>query len=129
MSVKHKINKTIEALRDHDKVLEQCGLGFHLEDFKRDEAKDYGGHICNTVACVAGWVVWANEPKTFKRLPDNAISNAAEKILELSYEQTEDMFLPSLPKGMAWSHCTPEHAIQMLEHFRDTGRVDWGVIK
>jgi len=115
---KDAIQKTIDALKKHDDL----DLGFSIASYKTDLG-------CGTVACIAGWIVFADSPIDFAMAHETLIPTLAREITGLTAEEAADLFLPSLPAGITWGSVTPEQAIVVLEHLRDTGEVDWMVIE
>jgi len=115
---KEAIQKTIDTLKKH----EDLALGFSIASYKTDVG-------CGTVACIAGWIVFADSPIDFAMAREALIPSKACDIAGLTEDEAYELFLPSLPFGISWGSVTPEHAVKVLEHLRDTGEVDWMIIE
>jgi len=93
-------------------------------------------HECGTAACIAGWVVHAN---TNLELPDlldvgrgrnGNVPDRAGEFLRLSGDEAMTLFFAKDDqwREIPFPNITVDHAIAVLEHFRDTGEVTWQVL-
>ena len=88
-------------------------IGFNMGVWKASGRKDYTGHDCGTVACIAGWTEHLF-PKTCPPIS-----------LGIDIHQFEAL---SMPPGWRTSRSyTPQHAVAVLRHLAETGRVDWSI--
>lgn len=112
----HQVANAIE-----DKSI--AGLGFHMNYFMSANP----GAGCGTVACIAGWCNLIN---------GNDINQSsfyfAQKWLDLSYEEADNLFYANQHPGWATSYSvlediTAEQAVRTLRHLAETGEIDWTV--
>lgn len=122
------LNKTIDLMK---KPAAESGVGFHLSAWIAGALADFHefdpsvilvAEECGTAACIAGYVVLANDGRR-----GGSIGNEAERILDIGDVDGGNLFTPRI-MGKAYDEVTKEDAIKVLEHYRDTGVVDWNII-
>lgn len=88
-----------------------------------------GPYDCNTVACIAGHAALLATVESGKRMEvEQSLRDFAQDWLGLTSIQTSILFTPyDLPTGYFYSDVTPQIAVRVCEHLRDTGEVDWWV--
>lgn len=93
--------------------------------------------ICGTVACIAGTAallasdaaIAAVKHRDYPALYRVNVSQVAQDWLELSGEQSADLFAPMLwnMMGVEYRNVTAQHAARVVRHLIATGEVDWTV--
>lgn len=119
---KKHINELIETLRP-------LRTGHDEGEFDMTNWQ-HKGHACGTPSCMAGWATWIVEGRPTGPLEHlhSECEDAAAQYLGLTYEQADELFLPfdaETAEGYDTNNIQPHHAIAVLEHLRDTGKVDW----
>lgn len=128
-----KINHIADVIEKHS----IAALGFNMGDFVTETKfgfDDKSGHMCNTVACIAGTVcsVYKNDgklrttPITSPSKFPNDVFSTAKDILELSSDEAYDLFLSG---DGELEDVTQKDAVKVLRHFAKTEKVDWSIIK
>lgn len=106
-------------------------LGFNMRQYLSlnmpPETFDKTGHSCDTVGCLAAWIVakfgTEEQRKSLLELRKHAIPLLAAEILELDAEQTAALFKPH-PHSLFWD-AGPISIAQGLEHYVKTGELIW----
>jgi hypothetical protein len=77
---------------------------------------------CGTYACIAGWAIFAQDGYINS---SRNIHHYAQELLGLDDDQANDLFLN-------WGDIedpTPNQAIKVLKHLKETGEVDWSIVE
>lgn len=128
------LNKLINVLANAIKTREGIDwdgtkVGFNMVTFCDDGEKD-NLDSCRTVACLAGWaeIIQGNAPIS-------AGSGSLSYFLDINESEGYRLAYAFAPDDSASGHgpshmaeITPEQALKVLEHLRDTGDVDWTII-
>lgn len=81
---------------------------------------------CGTVACIGGWI-----QTLFTDGTREIGSIEAGKLIGIDYDQATSLFYPETDNGdltdLAWK-ATPAQAVRVLDHLKETGKVDWSVM-
>lgn len=99
-------------------------LGFNMQYWgapTTKEVPDRTGHNCGTVACIAGWAsrLSLGRPLTGR---DDAYS-IGDDFIGIG-NKVDGLFMPSFKN---WNDVSPAHAVAVLRHLAETGKVDWSV--
>lgn len=121
------INKVINVIKEEENF-------FSMSDFFVSEAMRGSDDLpeevyevkCGTPACICGWVQKIVDPKL--KGSELGDTTAAAKALGLTYNDSDNLFY-ALHAGKPWSEITRHEAVKVLEHLRDTGKVDWSIIQ
>lgn len=75
-------------------------------------------HPCGTVACIGGWAMklWNDE------------GDSPASILKLDPVTAKSLFHPRYD-GRSWGSYTNADAVKVIDHYLETGRVDWSIIE
>lgn len=120
-----RVNNIINAIADEDNF-------FSMNDFSMEFCER--GQYCQTAACICGYanalaaaekkdrsrIVYSNFDKAADYMYNDIDTMADQKIGGLM----EELFVP-IKTDMPLHSITRKQAIKVLEHFRDTGEVDW----
>jgi hypothetical protein len=108
-------------------------LGFNMQYFvaaSRPWTPDRSGAKCGTVACIAGWTRAVRNgaiPKHAATIHDFRYHHEAQW-LGIDAKDARALFLPEdLPGGPNYDSITPAHAVAVLRHLAEIGKVDWSV--
>lgn len=87
--------------------------------------KDLTGNSCGTTACLGGW---CNILSGFAELSlsEGSTNANAREFLGLDEDGARTLFYPPMIKH--YDDITPQDAIEVLEHLRDTGIVNWALV-
>ena len=109
-----RIDRLIKALRD--------GISWKGESvrFNMAEWMAYRDAKCGTAACVAGH---ASLLVCGREMDDEHCNEL--HLMQLTGATTEEAKAMSIPRHVSLVSVRPIHAIQMLETYRDTGKVKW----
>lgn len=140
---KENILRVADAIERGELV--KRGIGFNMAQFAqpanpdRMEARDLIDG-CGTVACIAGWAYAIRFPsaKPYRLIEimererkggdgfHHRIPDVAAEFLGLSERDGRELFRS---RGDLWtlSNITPAHAVAVLRHLAETGKVDWSV--
>lgn len=139
-----RIDQVISSIKGE--IEKTKALGFNMDYFMSQSDEQYcldrSNRGCGTVACIAGHAYALKHremPITpvsgiYNRSPDEywSIPAIAREWLELDGETAHDLFHARLPIGVFRStklqDIQPEQAIQVLEHLKATGEVDWSIV-
>ena len=118
------LNELIEVLRQiDDSPTSECGFSMNVTAHNRMVAS----HPCGTACCIGGWAWLAltDRRPRYANNPDTLL----EDLLSISQEDSEKIAYPQDVYGnsSAGWRATPNQAAALLEHFRDTGEVDWAL--
>lgn len=131
------LNKVINAIKnDRDKDVSHFKMGVFSDTIDRAKQTEEGYQLCNTAMCVAGWantinMIENNAPELtteeyfdFVEDTDNAAS-----WLDISNEDADHIFYMRGANIGSFDLANKDKryaaAIEMLEHFRDTGEANW----
>lgn len=127
---KEKIRKLAELIRPLEKG---TGMGFfcmgayvHLLSEEEEEKI-----TCVAPACMAGWALEMEGINLIKFVQEGLdVHKKAQEILELDTEEAIDLFTPDestlgVDESLPYT-ATGAQAARVLEHFANTGEVDWG---
>lgn len=146
------LNTLIDALKTS--ALADLSIGFNMAVYigvSDRSVPDQSGHDCGSVACIAGYAIQLIPPA--ERSKDyTPIADSAARWLDIGYEASTALFLggdavvdatatrwsaPDINQTMKvfssmrymsseqLAAITVEQAVDVLEHLRDTGIVDW----
>lgn len=75
-------------------------------------------HPCGTVACIGGWALqlWGT-------------GHGPARALELDEVVANRLFKPRPADGRDWSSYTNADAARVIDHYLETGTVDWNIIE
>lgn len=139
------INRLIEAIRTEERaafnmnwwIIKKTG-DEDIDDYAIPrELKDViEAHPCGTVACIGGFCnLLVDEPNSYEAHKFDPNSYAAHKFLGIPREDADALFYPGDGQGSYQQElskrayaASPKDAIRVLEHLRDTGKVDWSII-
>ncbi len=108
------INDLIAIIRAvDDSQTSKCGFDMQLIAFDRY----YTEHPCGTACCIGGHAALALKKE--RMTPEQAVMSFG-----VGSSIDADMICYPDPKHPGW-RAKPRHAIRLLEHYRDTGVVDW----
>lgn len=111
-------------------------LGFNMADYRRTAVSwpDQSGHNCDTVSCIAGWVVAVLEPESIRQ-PSAGFFNLAAYLLNISRLDANELFLGEGRDGenlfqidgeqVEFTNTIPAQAARVLRNFVATGKIDW----
>lgn len=114
---KENILKVADAIEQHS--IPTLGFnmnwwGYTFDPTKPENQKhDKSGHNCGTVACIGGWT------ETLFKTTD------ARSALELPTSVATQLFYPDQNGAPQAYEATPVHAVRVLRHLAETGKVDW----
>ena len=115
--------RNVERLRklaDHIKTLgnreEASENAFDMESYC------YGD--CGAPSCIAGWAVWMFDPSP-RDIRSCSVFRRAKDILSLSLTEAEELFKCQGVRDLEWELIGPKAAAEVIEHFAETGVVDW----
>lgn len=117
--------KNLDDLIDLFKILQEqetiAGIGFdmnHEYDYRESSNKE-----CGSACCIGGWVQACN-PETQK----NTITEALHTLVpDVSFSEVQKVCWPD--NMSVYHQAKTEHAIQVLEALRDTGKCIWNDIE
>lgn len=125
---RENVTKVADAIENHSIKW----LGFNMDSWlekasdRYASGRDKSGHKCGTVGCIGGWtdVIRLNltedsDHDQVLNLPDH--ESAA--FLGLSAREGASLFHPYEIRD--WTKITPAHAVRVLRHLAETGKVDW----
>lgn len=119
------IELLIDTIRNAGKNQKYRHVGFNMNYMTPVEVsgqEDYSGHDCGTAFCIMGW--W----RLAHTITDSGSLVAFQKWLGIDdYDQVHDLVYPDSECDAAWS-ATPEQAVKIIEHLRDTGKTDWSIL-
>ena len=78
---------------------------------------------CGTCGCIAGWTAAIFAP----RVKCGGVEARAAESLGIPEEDASALFYPELSNHMLWGDIGPAHAVRVLDHLLETGKVDWSV--
>lgn len=77
-------------------------------------------HGCGTIACIGGWTEMVLN------------TDVARDALGLTGREAQKLFYPfgidTESWGSEWQNVKPRHAVKVLDHLLETGKIDWSVI-
>lgn len=116
------LNKVIDFLK-HEKDNEEKKNYFHFDMSIYLDTKYQD--VCGTAGCIAGACIVTNRGlEYYQKMPYRDVPTEAADWLELTDEEVWALFCGDVETGIL-RKITKEHAIKVLEHFRDTGEIDW----
>jgi hypothetical protein len=118
---RENILKVADAIEHAAKKRSRPKLGFNMGAWfgsPEEDGPDRTEHSCDTTACIGGWT-----NTIFKNAEWDV--HAAERSLGLSSEEGGDLFFPDVEIDL--KDITPAHAVTVLRHLAETGKVDWTV--
>lgn len=128
---KAAIDKTIALIRATKPEYFNMGsfISGDIEYAPGERTASEAPHWCGTTLCLAGFAVAANLPYT---LIENIDQARGMRALGITEDQAEDLFVPGYigtedDSPTPICETDPERGIKVLEHLRDTGKVDWSV--
>jgi hypothetical protein len=134
---RENILKVADAIEHAAKKRARPKVGFSMATFAaptRDFTPDRTGHDCPTVCCIAGWARHLLRPKRRGELWDGlqdegADWDAAVSDFGLTQKEAARLFLAYQAEdlGVLLDDITPTHAVAVLRHLAETGKVDWSV--
>lgn len=129
---RENILRVADAIENGELV--KRGIGFNMAYYM-----DYATHrtpdridSCGTTACIAGWTFAIFRPDTDPDFVINgsgpSIGRTAADLLGLTPDQRSALFTPDdFGEEEEWTNITPAHAVAVLRHLAETGKVDWSV--
>lgn len=76
-------------------------------------------HTCNTAGCIAGWTVATFATRNSSR----HTGQRAKNLLGITEAQSHNLFAP--PGYDEPGRFSQAHAVRVLDHLLETGKVDW----
>ncbi len=109
----------MKKLADHLRNLDSSSqMGFDMDGWYDEDALDWRGEECKSVACIAGHAVGLFGSINI-RMTNLAIRDMAQKHLDFTNRQADELFTPFLPPVSSWQYTrrrvSPEDAANALE--------------
>lgn len=107
-------------------------VGFNLfdwVDFSDNIVKDQSNRGCLTTACLGGWCRILQEntvPNVGSQFGSSYLKSTSD-FLGIDYEEAENLCYASHTHKYK-RIITVEETLKVLDHLRDTGKVDWSII-
>ena len=126
------INLVIASIRGEIEATKTAG--FNMNHFVADtshDVEDMTGRDCGTIACIAGHAYLLDKQASPNaeahayRATTSYLDVGAEFLGITDSDDAERLFYGSNYDRL--EDITPEQAITVLEHLRDTGNVNWGI--
>lgn len=118
------VRDTIEALDPSRFDMSQWNTAFVISE-------KIGGlvHECGSCGCIGGWT----EALFLSDRVELPSEEETRGLLGLDYDEGSDLFYPpreQIPEWVdsEWKNILPRHAVQVLDHLLETGKVDWSII-
>lgn len=117
------INRLIATLEiaGNDERFKDYGFSMNVWDSEVCEEDDTSGHNCGSAMCIGGYC------NALSGHREESMSAAALFLGIYDHLDHDELFYPS-SEDWGWdafNKATPEHAINVLKHLRDTGKIDW----
>ncbi len=100
-------------------------LGFNMGSFVSDSRQDRSHFDCGTTACIAGWACAVVGGYHLNINDQEWIEEQAREILDLSFLEADDLFIPTNHHAMVDDRILPDQAVRTLRRLAKTGVVDW----
>ena len=81
----------------------------------------YSDHPCGTACCIGGW---ARRAMTLV-YGEEKVGNIHYSLSELTHIPLKDAYSICFPENLSYESISIRVALKMLQHYRDTGKIDW----
>lgn len=108
----------------------QNGLTFDMAVCGRTRY-DRKDHQCGTTACIGGWMFYLHHAGLIEDglYPSNIADLSYNYVMKEHSDSLHDLFFPSysitFDSRLAYSDISTEEAVTAIEHFLETGLIDW----
>lgn len=125
MNIEH-IDQVIASIKGEIELTKKVGFNM-LQYFMQRPDLDQTHRHCGTVACIAGHAQLLQEAMTGRN--GERSRHLGMKFLGLDGGEADDLFYGySGGMQLPLERITSEQAIEVLEHLKTTGEVDWSVV-